>query len=79
RMEHIRTLLVQAGLNLEDIQAITAFAQNDPDLMAELQTVLSELEWLLTDLANEIERRAPHLDAITQTGLNNLITKLRSQ
>lgn len=79
RMGHILTLLVQAGLNLEDIPAITSFAQNDPAMLAELHTVLSELEWLLADLANEIERRAPDLDAMTQIGLDNLIIKLRSQ
>ncbi len=78
RMDSIRALILQAGLNPEDVQAMHSFGQDDPEMLAELQAMLSEMEWMLYDLANEIERRAPHLDGISQEALNDLIFHLRA-
>jgi hypothetical protein len=78
RMDSIRALILQAGLNPDDVQAMQSFGQDDPEMLAELQAMLSEMEWMLYDLANEIERRAPSLDGISQEALNDLIFHLRA-
>ncbi|WP_293932548.1 HD-GYP domain-containing protein [Iodobacter sp.] len=77
RMDSIRSLILQAGLNPDDVKMIYAFGENDPEMLAELQAMLSEMEWMLFDLANEIERRAPSLDGVTQEALKDLIAQLR--
>ncbi|AZN36695.1 HD-GYP domain-containing protein [Iodobacter ciconiae] len=77
RMQSIRALIVQAGLNPDDVQAMHTFGQNDPEMLAELQAMLSEMEWMLYDLANEIERRSPALDGVSQEALKDLIFHLR--
>ncbi|NHQ87777.1 HD domain-containing protein [Iodobacter sp. HSC-16F04] len=77
RMESIRALIVQAGLNPDDVQAVQAYGLEDPEMLAELQAMLSEMEWMLFDLANEIERRSPALDGISQEALKDLVFHLR--
>lgn len=77
RMDSIRSLILQAGLNPEDVQAMYSFGQEDPEMLAELQAMLSEMEWMLYDLANEIERRSPALDGVSQEALKDLIFHLR--
>ncbi|QBC44246.1 HD-GYP domain-containing protein [Iodobacter fluviatilis] len=77
RMESIRALIVQAGLNPDDVQSMHTFGEEDPEMLAELQAMLSEMEWMLFDLANEIERRSPTLDGVSQEALQDLILHLR--
>lgn len=38
--------------------------------------MLDELEWLASDLANEINRRSPQLSPQTQSALNGLLLQL---
>jgi HD-GYP domain-containing protein (c-di-GMP phosphodiesterase class II) len=49
RMDSIRALILQAGLNPDDVKLIHSFGQNDPEMLAELQAMLSEMEWMLYD------------------------------
>ncbi|MFC7420390.1 HD-GYP domain-containing protein [Iodobacter arcticus] len=77
RMDSIRSLILQAGLNPDDVTAMYSFGQDDPEMLAELQAMLSEMEWMLYDLANEIDRRSPTLDGISQEALKDLVFHLR--
>ncbi|AMC33288.1 hypothetical protein [Janthinobacterium sp. B9-8] len=76
-MDSIRSLILQAGLNPDVVTAMYSFGQNDPEMLAELQAMLSEMEWMLYDLANEIDRRSPTLDGISQEALKDLVFHLR--
>lgn len=79
RMQGIRGLILQAGFDPGDIQGMMAIAADDPAILKELRDMLSEIDWLLRDLANEIERRSPALDDICKLALQEWVEKLRVQ
>jgi hypothetical protein len=41
--------------------------------------MLDEMDWLLADLANEIDRRSPELDGLSAGALQNLVQQLRAE
>ncbi|MYN02419.1 hypothetical protein GTP41_09935 [Pseudoduganella sp. DS3] len=51
--------------------------QDDPAMLAELRALLDEMDWLLVDLANEIDRRSPELDGLSAGALKDLQGFLR--
>jgi hypothetical protein len=62
---------------LDDIPGMAAIAAEDPQIMLELHDMLEEVDWLLRDLANEIERRSPQMDGLSQAALGGLVDQLR--
>lgn len=79
RMNDIRGLILQAGFDPGDIQGMMSVAADDPAILKELRDMLSEIDWLLRDLANEIERRSPPLDDICKLALQEWVEQLRVQ
>ncbi|WP_426164578.1 HD-GYP domain-containing protein [Pseudoduganella sp. R-34] len=77
RMASVRSLVLQAGFNPDDMTSMLAMMQGDPEVLAELRAMLDEMDWLLADLANEIDRRSPELDGLSQGALKDLMQHLR--
>jgi HD-GYP domain-containing protein (c-di-GMP phosphodiesterase class II) len=77
RMATMRSLILQAGFDPESMANMLVMAQDDPDMLAELRHMLDELEWLASDLANEIDRRSPQLSPLAQGALNGLLVQLQ--
>lgn len=77
RMDGVRSLVLQMGFNPDDIHGIQTIAQDDPSLKVKLQTMLDEMEWILNDMANEIDRRSPSLDGVPQAVFDDLVYPLR--
>ena len=61
RMATMHSLILQAGF--------------DPEIR-ELRRMPDKLEWLASDLANEINRRSPQLGPQAQSALNGLLLQL---
>lgn len=76
RMATMRSLILQAGFDPESMASMLVIAQDDPDMLGELRRMLDELEWLASDLANEIDRRSPELSPLAQGALNGLLVQL---
>ena len=77
RMASVRSLVLQAGFNPDDMTSMLAMMQDDLEVLAELRSMLDEMDWLLADLANEIDRRSPELDGLSQGALKDLMQHLR--
>lgn len=77
RMATMRSLILQAGFDPESMASMLVIAQDDRDMLAELRHMLDELEWLASDLANEIDRRSPQLSPLAQGALNELLVQLQ--
>lgn len=77
RMQTIRQLVLQAGFDPDHVDSMLGIARDDPGILLELRTMLDEMEWLLQDLANEIDRRAPALAGPAQHALCGLQVHLR--
>jgi len=77
RMASIRSLVPQAGFNPDDMTSMLAVMQDDLEVLAEMRAMLDEMDWLLADLANEIDRRSPELDGLSQGALKDLMQHLR--
>ena len=52
-------------------------SQDDPAVLLEVRTMLDEIEWLLHDLAIEIDRRAAQLQRLPSKPLQDLLERLR--
>ena len=76
RMATMRSLILQAGFDPESMASMLVIAQDDPDMLGELRRMLDELEWLASDLANEIDRRSSELSPLAQGALNGLLVQL---
>lgn len=79
RMASIRSLVLQAGFDPDNMTSMLAMMQDDPAVLAELRAMLDEMDWLLADLANEIDRRSPELDGLSQGALKDLMQHLRPE
>jgi len=79
RMASVRSLVLQAGFNPDNMGSMLAMVQGDPALLAELRAMLDEMDWLLADLANEIDRRSPQLDGLPAGALQGLVQQLRAE
>jgi HD-GYP domain-containing protein (c-di-GMP phosphodiesterase class II) len=79
RMTGIRRLVLQAGLDPADVSGMEALAKEDPQVLAELNDMLDELDWMLRDVANEIERRSPEVDVFSKTALGELVEQFRPE
>jgi hypothetical protein len=77
RMGVIRLLVLQAGFDPDNMASMLAVAREDPAILMELRGMLDEMDWLLTDLANEIDRRSPQLAGMSSGALNGLLGHLR--
>ncbi|WP_374582683.1 HD-GYP domain-containing protein [Pseudoduganella sp.] len=77
RMATIRSLVLQAGFDPDNLNSMLALVQDDPAMLAELRALLEEMDWLLADLANEIDRRSPELDGLSAGALKDLQGFLR--
>jgi hypothetical protein len=76
-MHTIRQLVLQAGFDPDRSESMLFIAQDDPDVLLELRTMLDEIEWLLQDLAIEIDRRAAQLNSLPPRPLQDLLERLR--
>lgn len=77
RMSAIRSLVLQAGFDPDNLSSMLTLVQDDPAMLAELRALLDEMDWLLADLANEIDRRSPELDGLSAGALKDLQGFLR--
>lgn len=77
RMSTIRSLMLQAGLDKDNVASLLSLAHEDLILLRELRAILDELDWLLRDLANEIDRRSPELIGLSQGALRDLLGQLQ--
>lgn len=77
RMNTIRQLVLQAGFDPDNMSSMLAIAREDPGILAELRGMLDEMDWLLVDLANEIDRRSPELIGMSSGALKGLLGHLR--
>lgn len=78
RMASIRSLVLQAGLDPNNMANMLEIAQDDAQLQGELRSLLDEMDWLLRDLANEFDRRSPELTGLSQGALKDLLDQLRN-
>jgi hypothetical protein len=76
-MDGVHSLVLQMGFNPDDIHGMQTAAQEDPNLQQQLQTMLNEMEWILNEMANEIERRSPLCDGIPPNMFEELVQQLR--
>lgn len=77
RMGAIRSMVLQAGFDPDNMAGMLAIAGEDPAILLELRGMLDEMNWLMHDLANEIERRSPELAGLAQGSLQGLVDQLR--
>ncbi|MBA5689568.1 HD-GYP domain-containing protein [Rugamonas apoptosis] len=77
RMAQIRSVVLQAGMDPDNMSSMLAMTQDAPELRVELHAMLDEMDWLLRDLANEIDRRSPELTGLSQGALKDLQLQLR--
>jgi len=77
RMLAIRQLVLQAGFDPDRSESMLFIAQDDPAVLLELRTMLDEIEWLLHDLAIEIDRRAAQLKSLPSKPLQDFLERLR--
>ncbi|HCE09855.1 MAG TPA: hypothetical protein DEQ40_14900 [Oxalobacteraceae bacterium] len=77
RMAMLRSLVLQAGIDPEHVDALLEMAREESMVLSELQATLDELGWLMMDIANEIERRTVGLDAQLRGTLEELLVLLR--
>jgi HD-GYP domain-containing protein (c-di-GMP phosphodiesterase class II) len=79
RMASVRSLVLQAGFSPDNMTSMLAMVQDDPVVLAELRAMLDEMDWLLADLANEIDRRSPELDGLSAGALKGWMQQLRPE
>jgi HD-GYP domain-containing protein (c-di-GMP phosphodiesterase class II) len=77
RMAQIRSVVLQAGMDPDNMNSMLAMTQDAPELRVELHAMLDEMDWLQRDLANEIDRRSPELTGLSQGALKDLQLQLR--
>lgn len=77
RMSIIRSIMLQAGMDPDNMTSLLSIAQDDTELLLELRAMLDEMDWLMRDLANEIDRRSPELTGLSQGALKDLQYQLR--
>jgi len=77
RMATIRSLVLQAGFDPDNMSSMMELVHDDPEVLRELRAMLDEVDWLLADLANEIDRRSPELTGLSQGALRDLLGQLR--
>jgi HD-GYP domain-containing protein (c-di-GMP phosphodiesterase class II) len=78
RMMLLQSLVLQTGINPLDVGELLNMARGDADVLTELQAALGELDWLMEDIANEIVRRAPVLDAASRQSVDEIAGLLRT-
>ncbi|MES2260845.1 MAG: HD domain-containing phosphohydrolase [Pseudomonadota bacterium] len=77
RMHTIRGLVLQAGFDPDHADSMLDIAREDPGILLELRAMLDEMDWLLLDLANEIDRREPEFADLSHSALDGLMLQLR--
>lgn len=77
RMNSIRGVVLQAGFDPDHVDSMLGIAREDPGLLLELRGLLDELDWLLSDLANEIDRRGPEMKGLPHMPIDGLVMHLR--
>ncbi|MBA5605218.1 HD domain-containing protein [Duganella sp. FT3S] len=77
RMAQIRSVVLQAGMDPDNMGSMLAMTQDAPELRVELHAMLDEMDWLLRDLANEIDRRSPELSGLSHGALKDWQLQLR--
>lgn len=59
RMYNLRTVILDFGFDPDSLEICLALAKEDATIAAELLAVIDELQFLLADLAREMDRRLP--------------------
>lgn len=77
RMVMLRSLVLQTGIDLDHVEALLELAHEDDLVLSEIQATLDELDWLMLDIANEIERRTAALDHRLRETVDELLGLLR--
>lgn len=77
RMASIRGVVLQAGFDPDHVDSMLDIARSDPGLLLELRGYLDELDWLLLDLAHEIDRRSPQMAGLPHMPFDGLIMHLQ--
>jgi len=77
RMEMLRSLVLQAGIDLDNVEGLLELANEDSTVLSEIQATLDELDWLMLDIANEIGRRAVALKGPLRDTVDELLALFR--
>ena len=79
RMREFRSVMLQAGIDADDVESLLDMVREDTELLNEMQATLDELVWRMNEIANETDAKAPRLNDSTQIALHNFIDALRPQ
>ena len=77
RMHGIRSIMLQAGFDLDNIPRFIEQVEEDYAALHELQATLEELSWQCRSFADEIDRRVQHLPEDTDDILSQFMGTLR--
>lgn len=78
RMREVRSLVLQAGINTDDFMANLDLAGDDAELRGEIQSAVDEIDWRISEIANEVDLKAPDLSERCQLALNEFLASLGS-
>ena len=78
RFAALRSMLVQFGLNPDDLQSMQALI-GEPELAGELGAAFDEVRWQIADLGREIQRRCEAIGQILSGADNALIEACLSE
>ena len=75
RVYNLRTVILDFGFDPDSLEMLMTLAGEDATIAAELLAVIDELQFLLVDLAREIDRRMPEwrigLDTLAELALED--------
>ena len=77
RMRMLRSLVLQAGIDPENTDGLFAWVSEEASLLSELNNTLEELQWLMLDIANELERRTEQLEGLAEVIVGEMVILLR--
>ncbi|MBN8441646.1 MAG: HD domain-containing protein [Thauera sp.] len=77
RISMLRGLMHNSGISSEYVAALTDIAREDHEVANELAATVDELNWLMEDIANEIERRTVSLGGASAEIVGELVALLR--
>ncbi len=78
RMEMLRSMVLQIGINPSHAGVLLKTFEQENAMLNELQAALDELEWMMLDIADEIERKVEVLDVPCRTLVAELVVALRA-
>jgi HD-GYP domain-containing protein (c-di-GMP phosphodiesterase class II) len=78
QLDTLRSLVLQAGIDPANVQSLLDLVEEDPEMLTEMRLTLNELNWLMIDIANEIDRRTFMLEPAFRAKTDELTTLLKA-